>query len=117
MSHRPFSHAISPLEVLLRIRNELPIGGMIYGFNPDHVRGKRMIVLFQIFNKLMLRRGGPKDEEFFGSVKRRNEVVVESFGIFRVFFEAFLASRMLVMVIVRRSQNRPLCGWSSPVRQ
>jgi hypothetical protein len=78
------AHLVSCAEVVTCVRDELIVGWVVDGFDADDLCNERVMVLVHMFDEFELRGGRTDHEDFFHSLQRAGNVVIEPFCVGRV---------------------------------
>ena len=95
-------HPVVGGEVSLRVRDDLAVGRMIDGLDPDDLRIQRRIVLGRVAKELELRRRGPDDEDALRAGELVRDGLEEAVRVVGVMVLGRPAAGMLVNVMSRR---------------
>lgn len=99
------TRSVAPIEVLPRVRNELPVARVIDRFDPDDSGFERLLVLVHEPKKFELRRRRPDNENLFVAFERPPDVMKETLHFFGVFLALPVLFRVLVMNVVLGRQD------------
>jgi hypothetical protein len=98
-------HAVCALEVRLCVGDELTVGRVIDGFDPDDFWAERVIVLVNVFQKFELGRGRPDDEHLITAFERACHFMEEVLRFLGVIVCAFRPPRVLVVDVMGREDH------------